>query len=141
MSIILAGLMNQWVGLRIKSLKLQEYRKLQKQILEMKISITSIAAPDTRRFLPQNYPVEDIHNEIEVCNVSICLISSHYSIQHISGIIEAVYSHRSAGLKSLGPHVSSFLEKIKLIKIFWHFYYKLYVWRSESCCWHFPKIK
>lgn len=66
------GLMNQWVGLRLKSLKMQEYRKLQKQILEMKVFITSVTSPDKRRILPQNYPMEDIHNEIEVCNVSSC---------------------------------------------------------------------
>lgn len=68
------------MNLRLKSLKMQEYRKLQKQILEMKVFITSVTSPDKRRILPQNYPMEDIHNEIEVCNVSFSIFIPIISI-------------------------------------------------------------
>lgn len=49
---------------------MQEYRRLQKQILELKTFVTSVSTPDKTKIFTQNFPVEDIHNEIDVCNVS-----------------------------------------------------------------------
>ncbi|KAJ8986242.1 hypothetical protein NQ317_009948 [Molorchus minor] len=65
---VTTGLVGQWRCLKIKSLKMQEYRRLQKQILELKTFVTSVNMPDKRKVFAQNFPVEDIHNEIDACN-------------------------------------------------------------------------
>lgn len=97
------GLLNQWMCLRLKSLKMQEYRKLQRQILEMKVVITSVTASDMRRPIPQNYPVEDIHNDIDICNVSTfiipactCFLYAVIKTLNMMGIIQIICTHYSS---------------------------------------------
>lgn len=74
---VTTGLLSQWRTLKIKSLKMQEYRRLQKQILELKAFVTSVSTPDKTKIYTQNFPVEDIHNEIDACNKLIETITNH----------------------------------------------------------------
>ncbi|KAJ8926944.1 hypothetical protein NQ314_020796, partial [Rhamnusium bicolor] len=76
---VTTGLVTQWRCLKIKSLKMQEYRRLQRQILELKTFVTSVNMPDKRKVYTQNFPVEDIHNEIDACNVSIFALKMNQS--------------------------------------------------------------
>ncbi|KAJ8923715.1 hypothetical protein NQ315_010296, partial [Exocentrus adspersus] len=65
---VTTGLLSQWRSLKIKSIKMQEYRRLQKQILELKAFVTSVNMPDKKKIYTQNFPIEDIHNEIDAYN-------------------------------------------------------------------------
>ncbi|VEN64377.1 unnamed protein product [Callosobruchus maculatus] len=67
---VTTGLLSQWRILKVRCMKMQEYRRLQKQILELKSFITSVSMPDKNKVYPQNIEMEDIHNEIDCCNVS-----------------------------------------------------------------------
>ncbi|KAJ8950266.1 hypothetical protein NQ318_021120 [Aromia moschata] len=55
---------------------MQEYRRLQKQILELKAFVTSVNMPDKKKIYTQNFPVEDIHNEIDACNTLLEAITN-----------------------------------------------------------------
>ncbi|CAH1969124.1 unnamed protein product [Acanthoscelides obtectus] len=65
---VTTGLLTQWRVLKVRCMKMQEYRRLQKQILELKAFITSANMPDKNTVFPSNIEMEDIHNEIDSCN-------------------------------------------------------------------------
>ncbi|KAH1023012.1 hypothetical protein HUJ04_012302 [Dendroctonus ponderosae] len=66
---VTTGLLSQWKALKIRSLKMQEYRRLQKEITELKNFITKLEVPDnTSQFQVGDNPSQDINNEIESCN-------------------------------------------------------------------------
>ncbi|XP_076260904.1 klarsicht [Rhynchophorus ferrugineus] len=65
---VTTGLLSQWKTLKIRSMKMQEYRKLQREIGDLKSFITTLEVPDNRHFEIGNNPSEDINNEIEACN-------------------------------------------------------------------------
>ncbi|XP_066158030.1 klarsicht protein isoform X1 [Euwallacea fornicatus] len=72
---ITTGLLSQWRTLRIRSAKMQEYTRLQKEIGELKNFILKLEVPDySNQFQVGDNPSEDINNEIEACNNILDLI-------------------------------------------------------------------
>ncbi|XP_050314651.1 klarsicht protein [Anthonomus grandis grandis] len=77
---VTTGLLSQWKTLRIRSVKMQEYRRLQKEISDLKSFITNLEVPENSSQLQGGgNPSEDINNEIEVCNTTLDLIKNHSS--------------------------------------------------------------
>nr|XP_023012849.1 uncharacterized protein LOC111502899 [Leptinotarsa decemlineata] len=74
--VLTSELLNQWRNFKIKISAMDEYRRLHKQILELKSFIESLNMPETKKILKQDCPVEDIHNEIDACNRLLETITS-----------------------------------------------------------------
>ncbi|XP_030748670.1 uncharacterized protein LOC115876834 [Sitophilus oryzae] len=64
---VTTGLLSQWRALKIRSTKMQEYRRLQKEIVDLRDFVISLDVAENRQFEFGNNPSEDINNEIEAC--------------------------------------------------------------------------
>ncbi|CAG9759324.1 unnamed protein product [Ceutorhynchus assimilis] len=77
---VTSGLLTQWKSLRIRSVKMQEYRKLQKEIGDLKRFITNLDVPDNDQFQVGDNPSENINNEIEDCKKILDLIKNQLAV-------------------------------------------------------------
>ncbi|XP_057656186.1 uncharacterized protein LOC130893801 isoform X2 [Diorhabda carinulata] len=76
---VTTGLLDQWRVLKIKSSSMDEFRKLHKQILELKSFITTQNFAQRKINISQHCGIEDIYNEIDSCNKLLETLLEHGS--------------------------------------------------------------
>lgn len=76
---VTTGLLDQWRVLKTKSSSMDEFRKLHKQISELKSFIVTQNFTLRKNNISQHSGIEDIYNEIDACNKLLETLSEHGS--------------------------------------------------------------